>query len=360
MNIALIIPVLDLGGAETMCENLAYSLDKLGHKVIVISLYSKQTPIASRLIEKGIQVKFLKKKQGLDLSLFFRLAALLKKERVNVIHTHIYAIKYGVFAAMLSGVKIRIHTVHNVAEKEAGKAARLLNNYFFKRCGVIPVALSELIRESIVKEYGIKMEKIPVVFNGIDLSNCIPKTEYGNDSEFIILNIARFSQQKNHKGLIEVFEKFNKTHPNSRLWLIGEGSLKDSIRKQVKEAQLENKVEFLGVQSNVYQFLNKADIFVLPSKYEGVPMTIIEAMGTGLPIIASDVGGIPDMLENNFSAILTAVDSTETEIALEHIYYDQILRERLGKNARIQSNRFSSTVMGKKYLEIYQGTSKIC
>lgn len=353
MKIAIIIPVLDLGGAETMCENLAYSLEKYGNQVLIVSLYTRETAITSRLIKKGVQVVFLDKKSGFDGLLFIRLAKLLKREKVDVVHTHIYSIKYGIIAAILAGVKTRVHTVHNVAEKEAGKSARKLNAFFFKYCKVVPVALSELVQASIEKEYAIPKESIPVAYNGIDLSNCIKKGSYSFDGEFVILNIARFFEQKNHAGLIEAFAKFNKKYPKSRLWLIGDGELKDDIINRVKNENLTDKVDFLGLKSDVYPYLNRADAFVLSSNYEGIPMTLIEAMGTGLPIVATCVGGIPDMLTDEESALIKKVSSDAIAEGLERIFLSDKLREYLGNNAMTESIRFSADTMAKNYLNIY-------
>lgn len=96
-----------------------------------------------------------------------------------------------------------------------------------------------------------------------------------------------------------------------KLQLIGEGELKVQMEELANSLMIKDKVEFLGLKSNVYPYLNKADIFCLPSKYEGIPMSLIEAMGTGLPIIASNVGGIPDMLTDKKDALLVIPEEDE-------------------------------------------------
>lgn len=251
MNIVQIMPEFGLAGAETMCENLTYELTKLGHKVTVISMYDYHSAITDRLESAGVDVRYLGKKSGFDFSMIPKIKKVLMKVHADVVHTHRYCAQYAVPAAILAGVKRRIHTVHNVAEKENGKLARKLNNFFFKHCHLIPVALSELIRDSIVKEYGINKYKIPVIYNGIDLSKCLPKTDYSIYGNFKILHIGRFSEQKNHVGLLKAFKLFHDNHSDSELWLIGDGEKKAEIERYVAENNLDESVRFLGLQSNV-------------------------------------------------------------------------------------------------------------
>ena len=129
----------------------------------------------------------------------------------------------------------------------------------------------------------------------------------------------------------------------------------EEIKKYVVDQDLEGAVAFLGMQTNVYQYINAADIFILPSLYEGIPMTLIEAMGTGIPIVATNVGGIPNMLSNNESALLTSVDSQEIADSLIRLSEDVRLRKKLGQNALERSQEFSSREMARQYIKIYQG-----
>ena len=119
MKILQVIPYFCFGGAETMCENLTYALAKLGHQVCVVSLYDQHTPISGRMEEAGIRILYLDKKLGLDISMVPKLVRIMKAEKPDVVHTHLDVIKYAVAAAKLAGVKKCIHTVHNVADKEA-------------------------------------------------------------------------------------------------------------------------------------------------------------------------------------------------------------------------------------------------
>ena len=296
MKILQVIPYFCFGGAETMCENLTYAQIKAGHEVCVVSLYGERTPISRRMEESGVRIHYLDKKLGLDLSMVPKLYRIIRQEKPDAVHTHLDVIKYAVAAARLAGVKHCVHTVHNVADKEAeGLSQKIINTLYFHLGWSVPVALSPEVQQTIVDFYKLKESDVPVIFNGIDLSRCIPKTAYEEKDDMILLHIGRFNEQKNHKGLLEIFHKLVQYHPDFRLQLLGDGELRAEMEHHAKALGISDRVDFLGNQSNVYPYLQAADLFVLPSLYEGMPMTIIEAMGTGLPIVAADVGGIPDM-----------------------------------------------------------------
>lgn len=354
MKVIQVMPEFALAGAEIMCENLVYGLQQQGVEVIVVSFYDYHSAITERLEKNGIRMVYLNKKPGFDFSLYRKLYRLFKEEQPDVIHTHRYVTRYAIPSASCAKVKRMVHTVHNVAHKESSKIGRVLNKFFFKYANVIPVALSGLIQETIEKEYKIGKDKVPVVFNGVDLSKCKPKANYTIDGTIKVLHIGRFAEQKNHKGLVRAFEIFHREYPNSILQLIGDGELREEVQTLVDEDGLTESVEFLGLQDNVYEYLHNADIFTLPSLYEGIPMTLIEAMATGLPIVATNVGGIPDMLVDGESATLTERDNQKIADAFLRLATDENLRKKLGEKAKSESVKFSSTIMAKNYLEIYK------
>ncbi len=357
MKIVQIMPDFGLAGAEIMCENLTRELIKLGYDVTVVSMYSIRTSITERLENDGVDVRYLGKKRGLDIAMIFKPKKILKQVKADAIHTHRYCAQYAIPAAIMAGVKIRVHTLHSIASEENRKSARKLNAFFFKHCNLVPVALSELVQDSVTTEYCIAKEKIPVVYNGVDLSKCISKKSYATKDRFVILHIGRFAEPKNHIGLLEAFNIFHANHADSEIWLIGDGEKRGEVENYVKNHNLEKAVKFYGLQSNVYGYLHNADVFILPSIYEGMPMTLIEAMGTGLPIVATKVGGIPDMLEDS-CAILTDVNSIQIANALERYYADEMLRRNHGQAALRRSICFSAEEMARRYCQIYEASTR--
>lgn len=197
MKIIQVIPAFRLAGAEIMCENLCVALKKAGETVIAVSLYSEQTAITERLGKNGIRIVFLEKKPGFDPTIFVKLVKFFKEERPDVVHTHIYASKYALPAAVLAGVKRRVHTVHSMAQKEQGALGRKINTFMYRHCDVVPVALSNEVKKTISEVYGLQGSLIPVVYNGIDLSKCIEKDNYAPTKEFTVVHIGRFMKVKN-------------------------------------------------------------------------------------------------------------------------------------------------------------------
>lgn len=359
MKIVQIIPSLRLAGAERVCEYLSLALKEKEQEVVVISFYGFRTSISERLEANGIKVIYLDKKSGFDFSIIGKLKKAIKSVNPDLIHTHLGTLIYCFLATL--GMKKRrwIHTVHSVASEEAKGMRRRLRKYCFQHNKIVPVALSAEIQKTIVELYKLDTDSVSVVLNGIELGKCIVKTEYTCDGNFEIIHIGRFMYEKNHLELIRAFKIFHEKYPDSTLRLVGEGELFDEVKACVETLALSDSVEFMGMQSNVYGFLNTADMFTLPSIFEGIPMTLAEAMGTGLPIVATAVGGVPDMLENNVNALLCEVDAEKIAECFEKYYLDEQLRERHGKAALERSKAFSAEEMARKYLAIYKGTELV-
>ena len=352
MKIMQVIPVLDLAGAETMCQNLAIELHKMGHEVMVVSLYKKETVLTENLRNNSIPIEWMDKKNGLDPSCIYRLYKLFRQFNPDVVHSHIYAGKYAHIAAAIAGVKAKAYTVHSVAQKEATASNTIMNRVLFKKLGVVPVALTQEVRKSIEDVYGIDESKIPVVFNGIPLEKCRPIQVYKKHAVEIV-HVGRFCEEKNHRNLIYAFADAHAKFPEIHLKLYGEGPLRNDMEKLVSELQAEDYVHFMGLTNDVYSAMTEADVFILPSIYEGMPMTLIEAMATGLPIITTPVGGIVDMVENGSEAIFSGIDPESIADSIGMLVNNAELRQSLGRAALERAKQFSAKTMAQKYLEIY-------
>lgn len=346
-----IIPKFKLAGAETMCENLIFSYDRNKYDVIIISFFNYKSAITKRLEENKYKIYYLNKKQGFDIGIIRKLYKIFKREQPDMIHTHLYVLRYVIFPAKLACANAKIvHTVHNIASKEI-KKGKWIHRFAFKKLNVTPVAISEIVKDSILVEYKLEDSKVPIIYNGIDLSRCNQKKKY-NDSK-IILHIGRFSEQKNHEELIEIFEKCLTTDPNLKLYLVGEGELEEKIKAIVESKKIQNNIFFLGALDNCYSVMNEADMFIMPSKWEGMPMTIIEAMGTGLPVIAYPVGGIPNMIKDGKNGFL-ASDIDDFCSKILELEKSKSLRMKIGQNNINDSRKFSSQVMGELYCKLLE------
>lgn len=350
-----IIPEFGLAGAETMCESLIYQLEASGeYDIYAVSLYNFHSAITKRLENGGIKVIFIDKKKGFDISTIGKLLKVMKQYKIDIVHTHRYVMQYAIPAAVMANVPIRVHTVHNVATKEVNSIRRKLHFFFFKYFHVIPVSISPIIQKTIMKEYGMKLEQNPIVFNGIDLSKCIIKESYVASTPFRFIHIGRFTPQKNHGVILESIAQIKRDGYNVHLDLLGCGEKENECKEFVKKRKLDNEVTFCGLQENIYPFMNMADCFILPSVYEGMPITLIEAMGCGMPVIVSRVGGVPDMIKNEHTGLIINPTAEELVASMKRIIDNDYLREKLGRNAQIKSNTFSAKNMCNGYISIYK------
>ena len=353
-NILQIMPEFGLAGAEIMCENLCYQIqDSSKYNLYVASLYDFHSPITERMEKKGLKIIYLGKKQGLDLGVFVKLYRIIKLYKIDIVHTHRYVLLYAILPSIIARVKVRVHTIHNIATMEVNGYRRKLSYFLFKNCGVIPVSISPLVQKTVIKEYNLTESQTPLIYNGVDLSSCLIKDNYVASEPFRFVHIGRFNPQKNHELIISAAEVLMNEGYRFTINLIGGAGNEKQREEEVNNKGLDKVILFSGLQSNVYPFLKESDCFILPSKYEGMPVTLIEAMGCGLPIIASEVGGVPDMIANEESGLLIHATIKELVFAMKRVMADERLREKLGSCALANSKRFTSRAMFEGYDKVY-------
>lgn len=354
MKILQVLPELKLAGAQIMVENLARELKNMGNDLCIISLFSYHTPISERLEKDNIQIYYLDKKSGFDSSMISKIRKIVRVFNPDVIHTHSYVLKYVYVATRNNHHAVRIHTIHNIAEKETTRANLMLEKFLIKKRITTPVAISPQIEESIKGFYGIAAGQVPMIYNGISLNKCIPKYDYRfHDGVIRIIHIGRFEEQKNHEMIVEAIKILSNHYPNAQLFCFGEGSLEEKIRQQIEENKLDYNIKLVGLTDNPYAEITKSDLFILPSRWEGMPITLIEAMGSGMPIIATDVGGVTDMVSNGKSALICENNPKSLSDAIESLIQDMDLRYELGNTAKKRAQFFSAEQMAKKYEELY-------
>lgn len=350
MKVLQFIPNLNVGGAEIMMENLTYALEKRGVDVKVVSLYNCESPIKDRLQQNGVEVFCLGKKLGFDYSVVRRISLLIHEQKPDVLHSHLNVLPY----VYLASCKVPIvHTLHSIASKEQIGVEKIFCRNIYKSRRCTPVAISPAIRKSMVKEHHISPEKIPVIFNGVDLNRYIKKIQYDIPECANIVHVGSLIPLKNHSMMIDAIKMVHQERPAIHVQFLGVGVSEQKLKKKVADEWLEDTIEFVGLTSDVAGYLHQADIFMMPSQYEGMPMSLIEAMGTGLPIIASRVGGIPDMIDDGKSGLLIRPTSDELAAALIRLLNDEKLRSSLGTEAYAKARKFSSEQMADQYIRIY-------
>lgn len=354
IKVVCIIPSILTGGAEKMAIDLVAYLNKELFDVYLISLYKDTQSVYSKFIdERNVSISYLDKKAGLDFITFKNLSKKLSEYRPDIIHTHLNASIYAIpWINQNKNVKW-IHTIHNEAAKEFPKVYLNIMKYFYKKKMATPIAISERIKVSISEQYKIRKEEIPLIYNGVDTETFKPfKIE--NREKVVFCCVARFSYQKNHKILIDAFYRAVSKTPNISLILVGDGELRPEIEKQIEDYGIRDKVTLVGNTNDVLRYLQKSDVFVLSSRYEGLPLSVLEAMSAGLAILATRVGGIPDVVSDGEEGLLVSPgNSASLASAMVKIASEDQDRLNMRFKSLEKAKDFDVRRMAKLYEKIY-------
>lgn len=347
-----VIPSLGTGGGEKLVLELANNIDYDKFEVYILSYYKQSTNVYNFLLNDKAKIIFLDKKLGLDLSLFSKVKKVVKQINPDIIHAHLDVLLYLIPSFKKSQKKF--FTIHNIPSKEATGLQKLVRSFCFKFKGVIPVAISKTLGELAKKYYHYKKD-IPVIDNGVSLKKATSNMNHLKSSDdFIMLNVGSFKQQKDHFTLIDAFNKFQKIHANAKLWILGDGVLRNEIENKIKEYNLENKITLFGNVSNVHDYLQSADVFVLSSIFEGFPLCLLEALSESLPIVSTNVGGVCDIIDDGKNGFLVGIKDVDAMVSRCNLLYtNKELRNAISKNALESSYKYDIKECAKKHEEMY-------
>lgn len=352
------IPTLDMGGAENMAVNLALALKAKGNEIAVCTYNESFTPLAQKLRAEGIVMKDLQKKPGIDFKCLKNMRRILKEFKPDVIHTHTHVLMYAYLAAGSIPV---VHTLHSIASKEqSSRLGKLIGGFLYKYSRkVTPVAISEVVEESLREEFGVT-RKVPLIYNGVPVAKMLVKGDYEKKEgdSLKIYHVGRLMHLKNHAMMIECMEDLSKQYPALELHFFGDGEDREKLEQMVREKQLSSRIFFEGIRTDLWKQLKEGDIFILPSQYEGMPLSLVEAMAAGLPVIATSVGGAKDVMEADISGLLCDPTKESLRQQLIRLVEDAALREKLGKAAMERAKLFSDETMAENYLTLYRKVQK--
>lgn len=360
-----IIPDLGPGGAERLLVNLLEAFDHERFEVAAVSLYPESGTILEQEIKgKGFQVYFLNKRRGLDLRMIPQLYRLFRTFRPDVVHTHRYVLRYTLLPTLFCRVPVRVHTVHNVAQKEVDRVGKLVHWIAFRLGGVVPVSISREVANTVRAVYG-RAIHTPVIYNGIPTTRFVSSAGRDNakkEKDVVLLHVGRFAPQKNHLLLMEAFALAVKEYPTMQLWLVGDGPLRPAVEKALAEIKLEGEVLFLGIRDDVPELLAGCDAFILSSDYEGVPLAVLEAMAASKPVIATAVGGVPELVEDGLTGVLVPPrDPQALAQGILRLVKDPGLRQRMGKAAQKRAlELFDIARTAREYEALYLKLLKEC
>ncbi len=293
IKITYIIPTLDRGGAERFFVDLIKNLDKEKFEPSLI-LYKKGGEWLKELEALNLNIVILEKKKRFDLRNFLEIKKAIKKIKPDIIHTQLGADIYGVLAGRLAGVK-KIMTTEVNTNNDEGSFYNLVKHFSLRFANKV-VAVSQAVKEETKRRYALKSNKLEIIYNGIELGRFKLALRKFNDNDrpdFVFGTIGRLSEQKGHKYLIRALAKTK--NKKAKLFIAGEGELKVELEEEIKALKLTRRVKLVG-RVIAPDFLASLDAFVLPSIWEGMGIVLVEAALSGLPIIATRVGGISEVI----------------------------------------------------------------
>lgn len=355
MKILIVLPQLRTGGGQKLALEEAIGLSGMGADVTILSLYPREDTVFTKLAEDaGIPLIFLEKQAKKSLKLFGQVKRVVKALAPDVIHTHLLALPYVLPAARASRARC-YHTVHNVAEREAAGMMRRFEKWAYRHCRFTPVAISPYCQKTISDLYRIPEEKIPIVVNGIDTARFALKKPYGERprSPFTIVSTGRMEEQKRQELMLSAFEKFHRQFPDSRLILLGDGPLRPQLEAQVEALGLSDAVELSGIVSNVETYLNDAHLFLLTSDFEGLPLSVLEAMSCGLPVVATRAGGTVDVLSPKVGILTDVGDLDALTQALCKLAGDPDLCASMSAAAVKEAQKYDISACVKGYADLF-------
>lgn len=364
IKIVHVIYRLDFGGLENGLVNLI-NRSPVGFEHIIVTQCGVN-PEFSKRIQIPVQLFDLVKQPGQDKGMYLRLYRLLKQINPDIVHTRNLATIECQIPAFLAGVPYRIHGEHgwDVSDPEG----RVRKYQFLRRiCGLFIhrfVPLSSHLETYLTSAVGIPAKKVTRICNGVDLSRFKPKSESKSDDGVLkLICVGRLEQIKGHRYLLEALNllKQQKLAEKVNLTLVGEGSCRDSLMTYISKNDLSHCVNMIGARSDIPELMQEAQGFVLPSEAEGISNTVLEAMATGLPVIATQVGGNSDLIVPEETGFLVPSKSPAAMAEAIRVWLaNPAKRVEQGKRAAQRAKAtFSLEAMAANYYNLYSKQSKL-
>lgn len=326
------------GGQEQLFGLMAGMKSK-GHDVCLVS--PKCSPLHKRAAAIGIRTNHFRQRSELSPLAFFRILRQLRKGRFDVLHLNTpKTIIAGGLAAQLMAVK-GVVSSRRVNFPLRSRLSALKYNLFADK--VLTVSVS--IRDTLIQG-GVGKEIVDVVYEGVDLDwidSLVPSAAVGGNQGPAICTVAHLSSEKGHVDLLQSIPFVIESSPNAKFYIVGDGPLKEELSELAKQLTIQNNVVFLGFREDSEALMKQFDIFCLPSLSEGLSSAILAAMANGLPVVATDVGGIPELVVHGETGYLVPPnDPLELAGALKSLIENEELRLSMGKAGRVRiSERFT-------------------
>lgn len=310
MKLLKVVTGLAYGGAETQLKEVAIRLQQRGWQVRVVSMLPP-TAYAAELCQAGIAVDNLQMRRKVpDPRALFRLAAIIRRWQPDVVHAYmIHANLLARVARLVAPVPVLICSVRSLYE---GGWLRQRAYQFTDWLCDITTHVSRAGMERYIRIKAVPAHKIVYLPNGVDIGRFALDREQGHRTrlerklhdKFVWLAVGRLEAPKAYPLMLDAFEKVHRAFPEAHLLIVGDGSLRSAVERQIADRALEGAVELLGTRQDVPAWMQVADAYVMSSAWEGMPNVLLEAHASGLPIVCTDVGGCSEIVQHGVSGLL--------------------------------------------------------
>jgi sugar transferase (PEP-CTERM/EpsH1 system associated) len=358
--VAHVIYRLDFGGLENGLVNLVNRLpaDRFRHVIVCLAGFNPE--FRRRIQRSDVEVISLAKRPGKDLGAYQRFWRLLRRLRPEIVHTRNLGTVDLQWVAWAAGVPRRVHGEHGweASDPEGldpkGLRIRRVCRPVIHRY----VPMSQDIARWLERDVGAEPTRIRQLYSGVDTQRFSPVSDRPLSAiryPLVLGTVGRLDPVKNQAALLQVAAKLAVRFPDLRLTIVGDGPLRASLEAQAASLGLSDRVTYTGARSDTPDLMRSFDVFVLPSINEGISNTILEAMATGLPVVAGRVGGNPELVVDGVTGRLyDPADPAALEQALLPYLTDPGLRQAHGKAARERVvQNFSLDAMIARYRSLY-------
>lgn len=348
-----IITSFDIGGAEQFVLDLCRRFDRTQFEVNVVAVV-RGGPLRSEFHDAGIPTDVIGKTTKLGISTIRTLTEFLRMPKPDIVHTHLFGgDTWGRIAAIRAGVSHIVSTEHNVNLDE-GFVKRIVKRQLANHTDRI-IAVSDAVRSYSVLVEHLSPGKVFVIPNGVDLNQFRPQPRTPHEG-VRFMSIGRLVRQKGFDILLDAFAICREALPNATLTIVGDGPLRPHLEDQARTYHIADRITFLGFRRDLADLYQRADIAVFPSRWEGLGIAAIEASACGLPVIASAVGGLQEVVRDHETGILVPpCDPKALADACIDLARSRTSQVLFGHAARRHVERnFDITKTVKKYEEMYR------
>lgn len=365
-----VIYALDFGGLETLLVDCINHMpqDRYRHAIVCVTRYSE---FAKRISRADVALYALNKPPGLGLSTHWAFWKLMRNLKPSIVHTYNLAAYEYAATAMLAGVPVRIHAEHG---RDARDPKGLNRKHNFLRKVLAPcidafVPVSLELKQWLHQTIGIPARKLHAINNGVDtlrfrpaqMSDELRQLFHIETDSFVIGSVGRIQDVKDHATLVKAFAILRDLLPHAaarlRLVIIGEGPLLPQLKAQIQNLNLQDVVFTPGARHDIDQVMHCFSLFALSSIAEGTPVTILEAMASGLPIVSTAVGGIPDLVIDGRDGLLVAPSDPNAMASAFARYVQEpaLLAAHSAAGRQHIEQSYSTQAMVQAYAALYDG-----